>query len=267
LKFIFYIKFLATILCLFYSFNATAQLIETKILPDEIVKIYKTKKGGYVEDHLYTDELGGSSSVILNKGADYKRVELSQKLIELILENIFNKTNEIRTKAGLPVLTRNVRLDEVAQNETLDKFKNAVRFHHTFTPEEFDIPNDTFPNGIAGIGNYSFRCGNNSSVIEIERKTLNQLTRRLKNWKPADVNEISSKIVDELWYGSKEHRQNLLNDYSTTGLAITASNYKFNDFYIDEFGKKHLLKIHNTKNIPLGTLLFVTQIFSIYEEP
>jgi uncharacterized protein YkwD len=244
-----------------------AQLVQTSILPDQIEKVYRSKYGAYIKLIEYTDDHGGSSGIILNKGANYKEVLLSRKFSELILEKVFDKTNEIRSKDGLPELTRNIKLDEIAKSETENRFKEALKFHHTFPPNEFEIPNDSFPNGTSGIGNYPFQCGNNSSALEVDRSTLKKLSKSLKKWKPTDVSEISNKIVEEFWLTSKDHRQNLLNSYASTGLAITAANYRFKDFYFDDVGKKHSLNSHHTKTHPLGTLLFITQLFSIYDEP
>jgi uncharacterized protein YkwD len=259
--------FIINLLGLLLYLNTSAQLTAYKVLPDKIIKEYQTKYGGYVIMTTYIDEFGGSSGIILNKGATYKQVKLSLRLCNLIANDIFYTTNDIRTKAGLPKLIRRKQLDEIAQKETNNKLANAQKFHHTFSPEEYQEPNDSFPNGQSGIGNYQFKSGNNSSVIEIDRKMLKQMEKFIKKGRPADIRNISSKIVEDLWSNSKEHRQNLMNTNTISGVAITAANYTFNDYYIDGMGKKVLLNMRHTKRLPLGTLLFVTQIFSNQELP
>ena len=243
------------------------QLIQTTVFPEQIEKVYRSKYGAYIKLIDYYPEPGGSSGIILNKGADYKEVILKEKLSHLILEKIFDKINEIRSKNSLKELTRNIKLDEIAKAETNNRFKEALKFHHTFPPNEFEIPNDSFPNGTSGIGNYAFQCGNNSSVIEIDRSLIRKLSKNINAWRITDVTEISNKIVEDFWLNSKEHRQNILNSYTSTGLAITAANYRFKDFYFDDVGKRHLLNSRHTRKNPFGTLLFITQLFSIYDEP
>ena len=235
-------KIIITLLVLMSNIYVKAQLVKSNVMPDQIEKIYRSKYGAFIKIVNYTDEFGGSSGLILNKGADYKKVKLSENLSQLIIEKILDKVNELRSNEGLVELIRNAKLDDDANIETNNRLKAAIKYHHTFPPNEFELPNDSFPNGISGIGNYPFQCGNNSCVIEVDRKTLKSLSKSLKKWEPTDVSEICNRIVEEFWLSSKDHRQNLLNSYISTGLAITAANYRFKDYYFDEAGDINFFK-------------------------
>lgn len=253
-------------LLIWFPFEIHAQLVEYSIFPDNITKVYRTRFGGIVKITEYTDELGGSSVFISNKGVDLKEIALPKNLNSIIIENIFNKINQTRLEAGLSVLTRNTILDEVANDETKMRFQTAVKFHQIFPPDEFKLTNDSLSNTTSIVGNYHFECGNNSSVIEVDRTMLKTILKNLKYSKPIDISTFIDKIVEELWLGSRNHKNNLMNSYVLTGVGITAANYSFKDYYFDETGKKHSLNSRHSKKQPLGILLFITQVFSIYDE-
>lgn len=251
---------------LWLPFEIHAQLIEYSISSDSITKVYRTRFGGIVKITEYTDELGGISGVVSNKGVDLKELVLPINISSIIIDKIFEKTNQTRLNAGLPALTRNAILDQMAKDETKMRFQTAVKFHQTFPPDEFKLTNDIRTTSTSITGNYPFECGNNSSVIEVDKDTLKKYLKKLKSSNPIDISTISDKIVEELWLGSRNHKNNLMNSYVLSGVGVTAANYSFKDYYFDETGKKHSLNSRHTKKQPLGTLLFITQVFSIYDE-
>ena len=97
-------KIIITLLVLMSNIYVKAQLFKSNVMPDQIEKIYRSKYGAFIKIVNYTDEFGGSSGLILNKGADYKKVKLSENLSQLIIEKILDKVNEIRSKEGLAEL-------------------------------------------------------------------------------------------------------------------------------------------------------------------
>lgn len=233
----------------------------------EIEYYYYTRYGGEVSHTVYVGENRGFSMGIRDIGFQFIPVKLNKSFEKKLTSEVIKQINELRSRKETEGLNHDLVLDTASSDNLNEWIVEAKKQHRLNTSPEFKYLTmldssvylsffDDF-----NIINYPFRCGVNTTAIQLTSNNLSN-KHEVKKYLNNNYHGITEALFSS-WLSNSGMKQNIYNsNYRAVGNSLALFEAIKDDYYFDHEGKKIIIK---DKKVKYYYLIF-SQTFSVFEK-